>query len=174
MIGPVPPDSLIALATAVLEVPDSPERILVVGCGEGESAFFLAREYPAARVRGVDGSESAIRAATGRVGLDPEGRIAFKLGRPRSLPYPDGLFDLVVQAHGVLRLGEVVRVLRAGGQLIYLERPRPRKLLRPRPRRLRRGLERAGFETLQSSEVAGETYYVGRLRDADDAGHRPE
>ena len=31
-----------------------------------------------------------------RVGLDPEGRVAFKVGAPRGLPFPDDHFDLVV------------------------------------------------------------------------------
>ena len=35
-------------------------------------------------------------AASRRVGLDPEGRVAFKLGGPRKIPYPDDQFDLVV------------------------------------------------------------------------------
>jgi ubiquinone/menaquinone biosynthesis C-methylase UbiE len=170
----MPSETLIALATAALEVPGTPERILVVGCGEGDGALFLAREYPSARVRGVDRSADAVRAAVARVGLDPEGRIAFKRGRPKSLPYPDDFFDLVVQTHGVLHLAEVIRVLRAGGHLIYIERPRPRKLLRPRPGRLRRGLERFGFEVSRTGEIEGEAFCVARLRSATSPGHQPE
>ena len=63
-----------------------------------QKVLFLAREFPAARVRGVDSSEESIREAVARVGLDPEGRVAFKRGSRRSLPYPDDLFDLVADA----------------------------------------------------------------------------
>ena len=63
-------------------------------------------------MRGVDRSEAAVRAATARVGLDPEGRVAFKQGRPRSLPYPDDLFDLVAQVDGRPPVAEIARVLR--------------------------------------------------------------
>ena len=48
--------TLTALATAALRLPDEPERALVVGCSAGDPVFFLAREYPAARVRGLDPS----------------------------------------------------------------------------------------------------------------------
>ncbi|HMI80174.1 MAG TPA: class I SAM-dependent methyltransferase, partial [Solirubrobacterales bacterium] len=84
----MPPSPLLTpLAAAVLHVGD-PERILQVECGDGEGALFLAREFPSARVRGVDRSAAAVRRAAGRVGLDPEGRIAFKQGAPRDLPFP--------------------------------------------------------------------------------------
>jgi SAM-dependent methyltransferase len=168
MIGCVHPASLMPLATAVLHVP-APERALEVGCGEGEGVLFLAREFPAARVRGVDRSAEAIRRASAKVGLDPEGRAAFKQGRPRALPYPDGMFDLLAQTRGRLHAGEVVRVLRPGGHLIYVERP----LWRLPPagtKRLARRLERLGFETVELGDSEGFPFYVGRLRDP--AGER--
>lgn len=116
------PPTLAALAEAVLYVPGAPERVLEVGCEEGERVLFLAREFPTARIRGLDPSAEAIAAAQARVGLDPEGRVAFKQGRARALPYPDGLFELIVQAGGSLRLSETVRVLRPGGHLLLIGR----------------------------------------------------
>jgi ubiquinone/menaquinone biosynthesis C-methylase UbiE len=156
--------TLEGLATAVLHVPGTPERVLEIGCGEGDGVLFLAREFPSARVRGTDRSREAIDRAVARVGLDPEGRVAFKRGARRSLRYPDDFFDLVAQRHGALLLGEAVRVLKPGGHLLYVEHPQPR-LLRPRPRRLRRGLERSGFETVRTGEGDGWSFYVGRLTD---------
>jgi ubiquinone/menaquinone biosynthesis C-methylase UbiE len=104
----------------VLRLHDAPERVLEIGCGDGEGVFFLAREFPAARIRGLDPDGEAIREAVGRVGLDPEGRVAFKQGSARRLPYPDGLFDLVVQRRGSLQPRELARVLRPGGQAILV------------------------------------------------------
>jgi ubiquinone/menaquinone biosynthesis C-methylase UbiE len=149
----MPSSQLTALAAAVLEVPGRPERVLEVGCGDGEGALFLAREYPAARVRGVDSDADAIRAATARVGLDPEGRVAFKQGGGRSLPYPDAFFDLVVQAGGALRPAEAARVTHDGGHLVLVGHWR---LLAWR-------LEKQCFVPVGGGEAAGERFHLYRL-----------
>ena len=150
----MPTPTLTALAAAVLHVRDLPERILDVGCGEGDGVLFLAREFPAARVRGVDPSEEAVSAAVGRVGLDPEGRVAFKRGGPRRLPYPDGFFDLVALSSGRPRPRELARVLRPGGHLIAIGR---RRLLEWR-------LGARDFDPVgPGEEVEGERFQVFRL-----------
>jgi ubiquinone/menaquinone biosynthesis C-methylase UbiE len=149
----VPSPSLTALAAAVLHLPEPPERILEVGCSEGDGVFFLAREFPSARVRGVDTSAEAVAAAVARVGLDPEGRVAFKQGSPRRLPYPADHFDLVVQAGGSLRAGAIAEVLRSGGRLI----------LAGQWRLLDWRLRSAGFEALESGEVEGARFHLARL-----------
>jgi SAM-dependent methyltransferase len=126
--------------------------------------MFLAREFPAARVRGVDTSERAIRRAVARVGLDPEGRVAFKHGGRRALPYPNDHFDLVVQAHGRPLPARVARVLRPGGHFVYVERRGARRLPRPGP--LRSALGRLfGFQTVEAGEAEGARFVVARLRD---------
>ncbi|MEX2107298.1 MAG: class I SAM-dependent methyltransferase [Solirubrobacterales bacterium] len=156
--------SLTALATAVLHVDRNPERILEIRCGDGDGVMFLAREFPAARVRGVDADQSLVRAATARVGLDPEGRVAFKHGRRKSLPYPDDFFDLVVQRHGFLLPMEVSRVLRSSGNIVYVAaQARWWWPPRGRPNRLPSIMRRLGFETVKTGEANGEAFYVGRL-----------
>lgn len=156
----VPP--LTPLATAALHVGD-PERILQVQCGEGDGALFLAREFPRASVRGVDADEVAIRHAAARVGLDPEGRVAFKAGGPRKLPFPDDLFDLVALLDAPPPPREVARVLRPGGYLLVARSAGgPEAGLGARFRAWR--LRRAGIEPIWE-EAAGEgSYSVGRLR----------
>jgi len=149
----MPTPSLTALAAAVLHVRDLPERILEVGCGEGDGVLFLAREFPAARVRGVDPSEQAVAAAVARVGLDPEGRVAFKPGGARRLPYPNGFFDLVALSRGGLRPRELARALRPGGHLIVIGR---RRWLDWR-------LGGHGFEPIETGEAEGERFQVFRL-----------
>jgi len=156
----MPTPSLTALAAAVLHVRDLPERILDVGCGDGDGVLFLAREFPAARVRGVDPSAEAIAAAVARVGLDPEGRVAFKPGGPRRLPYPDGFFDLVALSSGAARPRELARVLRPGGHLIAIGRGRWLEW--------RLGGHR--FDPVETGEAGGERFQVFRLH----AGEPPE
>jgi ubiquinone/menaquinone biosynthesis C-methylase UbiE len=143
----------------------SPERVLAVGCGGGDAALFLAREFPQARVRGVDRSEQLVREATARVGLDPEGRVAFKAGRPSSLPYPDDFFDLVAQVDSRPAPAEVARVLRPGGHLILTAERRPRHPLGFDPPRLARKLGRRGFELVEAGAAGDGSFFVGRLRE---------
>ncbi|MGD9736216.1 MAG: class I SAM-dependent methyltransferase [Solirubrobacterales bacterium] len=156
----VPP--LTPLATAALHV-GTPERVLVIECGEGDAALFLAREFPRASVRGVDADEAAIRRAAARVGLDPEGRVAFKAGGPRRLAFPDGLFDLVALLDAPPPPREVARVLRPGGYLLLARSAGgPEQGLGARLRGWR--LRRAGIEPIWA-EASGEgSYSVGRLR----------
>jgi SAM-dependent methyltransferase len=146
----VPSPSLTALAAAVLHVPKGPERVLEVECREGEGVFFLAREFPAARVRGVDASAQTIGEAVARVGLDPEGRVAFKRGVPRRLPYPDGFFDLVVQREGRLHPAEIARVLRPDGRLVLIGAWRW----------LDWRLRKHCFEPVESGVAEGENFHV--------------
>jgi SAM-dependent methyltransferase len=160
---------LTPLAAAVLRIAPAPERVLEVECGDGDGALFLAREFPAARVRGVDRSADLVRAATARVGLDPEGRVAFKQGRPGDLPYPSGFFDLVVAVDARPRVAEVVRVLRPGGHLILARVRGVEPLDGPAGRLARWRLARHGVELLESSEAGDGSFSVARLRGEDAA-----
>jgi ubiquinone/menaquinone biosynthesis C-methylase UbiE len=164
MSPPTPP--LTPLAAAVLEV-GAPESVLEIQCGEGDGALFLAREFPRARVRGVDRSAGAIRRATGRVGLDPEGRVAFKVGSPRSLPFPDDHFDLVAGLDVTPAAAEVARVLRPGGHLVlaYSSRARAPRGLRAKLARWR--LARRGIEPVRADLAGDGSFSVGLLRTGD-------
>jgi SAM-dependent methyltransferase len=161
--------ALTPLAAAVLHVGD-PERILQVECGDGDGALFLAREFPSARVRGLDRSPEAVQRASGRVGLDPEGRIAFKQGCPRSLPFPSDHFDLVAALDARPAAAEAARVLRPGGFLVLAAAHRPEAAggLGGRLRRWR--LARAGFEPIWAQEAGDGSFSVARLRGGDPTG----
>ena len=114
-------EHLAPLAAALLQVQPAPERALDLGTGTGVGALLIAREFPHARVRGVDISEEMIRLARARIGLDPEGRVAFRVADASSLPYEEDSFDLVAQLNMPPFFGEMARVLRPG-------RPRDRRL----------------------------------------------
>ena len=156
---------LTPLAAALLHVP-APERALVVNCGDGEAVLLLAREFPTARIRGVDPSAELVRQASTRVGLDPEGRVAFKLGKPGELPYPDAFFDLVAQIDGHPRPAEVTRVLKPGGSLVLAGSPPTGLFPDAREKLLRRRLARSGITSVLADSAGGGNFFVGRLGDA--------
>jgi SAM-dependent methyltransferase len=155
------PPPLTPLAAAVLHV-GRPERVLQIRSGDGEAALFLAREFPTARVRGIDADPEAVAAATGRVGLDPEGRVAFKVGGPRRLPYPEDQFDLVAALDARPSPAEVARVLRPGGHLI-LAATRGEATGNGLFRWLLcRGLRGRGFEEIAAAEAGSGSFVVLR------------
>lgn len=158
---PSPP--ITPLAAAALHV-GNPERLLQIECGEGEGALFLAREFPAARVRGCDRSAQAVRRATARVGLDPEGRVAFKQGAPRALPFPDDHFDLVAALDTSPSPGEAARVLRPGGFLILASSDRSGGSWGPVGRTLRWRLARRHFDLVWAEAAGDGSFSVVRLR----------
>jgi ubiquinone/menaquinone biosynthesis C-methylase UbiE len=151
------------LAAAVLHVSPAPERILDVGCGTGAGTLFLAREFPQARVRGVDLSEEMIHAAVAKVGLDPEGRVAFKVGDASALPYSEDSFDLVAQLNMPPFFAELARVLRPGGQVIVASSWGSETPFYTRPSLLRWKFLQHGIEPVESGDAGRGTYYVGRL-----------
>jgi SAM-dependent methyltransferase len=157
---------LTPLAAAALRVGE-PERVLQIQCGDGDGTLFLAREFPRARVRGVDRSERAIRRAGARVGLDPEGRVAFKATGRGELPFPEDLFDLVALLDAAPPVAEIARVLRPGGFLILAHSRRsdaPRGL---RESLLRWRLLRRGIDLGEPVEAGDGSFSVGRLRGGD-------
>ncbi|MBS1886913.1 MAG: methyltransferase domain-containing protein [Actinobacteria bacterium] len=156
------PPPLTPLAAAVLHV-GAPERVLQVGCGDGEAALFLAREFPTARVRGIDADAGAIAAATQRVGLDPEGRVAFKVGGPRRLPYPQDHFDLVAAVDARPAPRELARVLRPGGHLIVVATRGEAGGSGFAARRFSRGLRGCGFEEIAAGRAGDGAFAVARL-----------
>ncbi len=152
------PPPLTPLAAAALHV-GRPERVLQIGCGDGEAALFLAREFPTARVRGIDADPEAVAAATARVGLDPEGRVAFKVGGPRRLPYPADHFDLVAALGARPSPAEVARVLRSDGHLILAATRGAATGSGLSAWLLSRGLRARGFEEV-AAELAGDGSFV--------------
>jgi SAM-dependent methyltransferase len=156
-------EHLTPLAAATLHVSPAPERILDVGCGTGEGTLFFAREFPQARVRGLDISEEMIAAAVAKVGLDPEGRVAFKVGDAADLPYADDSFDLVAQLNMPPFFDELVRVLRPGGHLLVASSWGSGTPFHTRPGLLRWKLLQRGVEPVQAGGAGAGTYYVGRL-----------
>ncbi|HSD25037.1 MAG TPA: class I SAM-dependent methyltransferase [Solirubrobacterales bacterium] len=168
-VGRSGPGHLAPLATALLHVRPEPERALDVGTGLGDGALLIAREFPHARVRGVDLSEEMVRRAQGRIGLDPEGRVAFKVADASKLPFEDDSFDLVAQLNMPPFFSEIARVLRPGGFVVIATSWGPSTPFYTPDSVLRRGFGRYGIEPVETGEAAQGTYFVARRPEA-----RPE
>jgi ubiquinone/menaquinone biosynthesis C-methylase UbiE len=159
-----PVTALAPLAAAVLHVRPAPERVLDLGTGTGEGALFLAREFPTARVRGVDISEPMIKEAQRKVGLDPEGRVAFRVADAGALPFDDASFDLVTLVNMPPFFAEIARVLRPGAFVIMTASRGPTTPFYTSDAVLSRGFARHGVEPVASGTAAAGTYWVGRQR----------
>jgi SAM-dependent methyltransferase len=153
---------LAPLAAGLLHVRPEPERALDLGTGLGDGALLIAREFPHARVRGVDISPEMIRRAQGRIGLDPEGRVAFKVADAAHLPFDDESFDLVAQLNMPPFFAEIARVLRPGGHVVVAASWGPQTPFYTPDSVLRRGFRKAGIEEIETGEAADGTYFVGR------------
>lgn len=151
---------LAPLAAALLHVRPEPERALDIGTGLGDGALLIAREFPRARVRGVDLSPEMIRRAQGRIGLDPEGRVAFKVADAAHLPFEDESFDLVAQLNMPPFFAEMGRVLRPGGFAIVAASWGSETPFYTPDSVLERGFRKAGLEKLEAGEAAEGTYFV--------------
>lgn len=164
-------EHLAPLAAALLVIEREPERALDIGTGTGAGALLIAREFPHARVRGVDLSERMIRQAKARVGLDPEARVAFKVADASDLPYEDEHFDLVTMVNVPPFFSEIARVLRPGGHAIITATLGPSTPFYTPEQVLRRGFERRGLVIVERGAVEGGTFLVARLPAADRGAH---
>lgn len=157
-------DHLAAFAAALMRVEPPPERALDIGTGTGAAALLIAREFPAARVRGIDISAAMVAQARAKVGLDPEGRIAFKVADASALPWDDDAFDLLTQLNTPPFFAELARVTRPGGHLIVASSHGERTPFYTSPATLAAGFARHSVSELDSGECAGGTWWIGRLK----------
>jgi SAM-dependent methyltransferase len=160
------PDYLGPLATGLLRVRPEPERALDIGTGHGDAALLVAREFPHARVRGVDLSEEMIRRAQARIGLDPEGRVAFKVADAANLPFETESFDLITQLNMSPFFAEIARVLRPGGFVVIAASWGASTPFYTPESVLRRGFRKHGIESLESGEAALGTFFVAHRPNA--------
>lgn len=105
---------------------EASQEVLDVGSGVGGSARFLAAQY-GCRVTGVDLTEEYCRVATmlsQRCGLSA--LTSFRTASALALPFADARFDIAWTEHVQMNVadkarfyGEIRRVLRAGGKLLF-------------------------------------------------------
>lgn len=108
-------------------VPLGGQRIVELGCGNANLARALLANHPNSQVTGleVDGRQHAKNQAS------PQPGLSFVAAGAQAIPFPDASFDLALMLKSLHHvplpllaqaLGEVARVLRAGGHL-YVSEP---------------------------------------------------
>lgn len=155
-------EHLAPLAVAVTKIDRRPERALDIGTGTGVAALFLAREFPHASIRGVDISEAMIRRAQGKVGLDPDARVVFRVADASSLPFDEGHFDLVTQLNMPPFFAEISRVLRHGGHAIVAASSGERTPFFTPDAVLERGFARNDMVKVTAGRIGSGSYFVAR------------
>jgi len=133
--------------------------VLEVGSGRGGGSSFLARYHNPASMLGIDYSESAAALSSKR---HTAPNLSFRQGDAENIPSPDASFDAVVNVesshcYGSMErfLGEVVRVLRPGGQFLWVD-------MRPRGKfdETREQFRGAGLGMLQETEITGNVVHA--------------
>ena len=124
---------------ALQEIVDgTPQRILDVACGTGDSTISIARAAAeGSEVIGADISEGMMALVKGKAEKAGVGeRISLQVADGEALPYGEGAFDRVTCAFGIRNfehkergLAEFRRVLKPGGKAVILELSVPQNLL---------------------------------------------
>lgn len=154
--------------------------VLEVSSGRGGGASFIARYLAPRSVLGVDRAASAVAYCRGRHRVDG---LRFERGDAERLPCADASFDAVINVeashcYASLRrfAGEVARVLRPGGVLLYADHhtvwqpSQMRWQLRHAPYGdLLAAMAEAGLELEQEGDVTAE---VVRALELDESGWR--
>ncbi len=124
---------------ALREIVDgTPQRILDVACGTGDSTISIAKAAAeGSSVIGADISEGMMALVKGKAEKAGVGeRISLQVADGEALPYEEGTFDRVTCAFGIRNfehkekgLEEFLRVLKPGGKAVVLELSVPQNRL---------------------------------------------
>jgi ubiquinone/menaquinone biosynthesis C-methylase UbiE len=91
--------------------PQAKERVLDIGCGEGNHLLLFSKL--GLDIHGIDASPFMITRARNRLGH----RCSLKIGAAEDLPYDDNEFDLAVFIHTLEFLDDPLQALREAGRV---------------------------------------------------------
>ncbi|CNE05808.1 type 11 methyltransferase [Mycobacterium tuberculosis] len=103
------------------------DRVLDIGCGNGQTTRLAARRAPLGRATGVDLSGPMLARARSLAREEGVANAAFEQGDAQVHPFPDGGYDVAISRVGVMffadpvaAFGNIRRALREGGRLAFL------------------------------------------------------
>jgi SAM-dependent methyltransferase len=106
-----------------------------------------------------------IRRAQKKIGLDPDGRVAFRVADAADLPFEKDSFDLVTQVNVPPFFSEIGRVLRPGGSVIVVASAGAGTPFYTPNSVLDYGFRKRGIERAEAGEGGRGTFWIGRRRD---------
>lgn len=117
----------LAVAKTVRNKPAA--RALDLATGTADQLLALAEAGVIREGVGLDPAEQMLQIGREKIGRRTSGsRLTLQTGSAEAIPFPDQSFDLLTMSFGIRNvadleqsLGEMVRVLRPGGQVILLE-----------------------------------------------------
>jgi len=102
--------------------------VLDLCCGTADWTIMLAKQYPHAKVTGLDFSQEMLKLAQQKVGQAEVTNVTLESGDAMDLRFPDNSFDVVTIGFGLRNvpdadqvLKEIHRVLRPNGEIVCLE-----------------------------------------------------
>ncbi|WP_327287088.1 class I SAM-dependent methyltransferase [Streptomyces sp. NBC_01198] len=103
------------------------DRVLDIGCGNGQVTRLAARRAPWGRALGIDLSAPILQRARATAVVEDVTNAEFAQGDAQVHPFPDAGFDVAVSRFGVMFFADPVaafsnvhRALRPGGRLVFL------------------------------------------------------
>jgi SAM-dependent methyltransferase len=144
------------LEGAVSHVEREPGRVLDIGTGTGEGAFFMASHYPRAEVVGIDLAGEMIEIAKEKASVRDR-NARFEVADVAEY-HPVERFDLVLMMNMPPFFAQVAELVRPGGYVVSIASRGPTTPFYTSPKVLERGFGKRGFRTV-ATDPAG-TYYV--------------
>ncbi|WP_405135985.1 class I SAM-dependent methyltransferase [Nocardia sp. NBC_01388] len=106
------------------------DRVLDIGCGNGQLTRLAARRAPAGSATGVDLSGPMLGRARERAESEGVHNVSFEQGDAQVVPFPSAAFDVAMSRFGIMffadpvvAFGNIARALRPGGRLAVLSMP---------------------------------------------------
>jgi SAM-dependent methyltransferase len=162
--GRLGPEGLVPLGAALDRLTEPPGKVLDIGTGTGKAARVVAKRFPGAEVVGVDLAPEMVQEAKRVLPAELAGRVTFQVADGSQLPFADATFDLVVLQNMIPFFGELARVVRPGGRVIFAFSRGPDTPIWVPPETLRSRLEAVGFRDVQEL-AAGEGVAVLAARE---------